>query len=103
MVIEKFFVTVDEAESVTCTMKLYVPEATGVPDITPPELRFSPVGRLPELNDQAYGVMPPEAASVWLYGVSRLPDGRGDEVVMANASTVKEAVTVQSAVTGPVV
>ena len=34
-------------ESVTLTVKLKVPVAVGVPEITPVELRVSPVGRVP--------------------------------------------------------
>jgi hypothetical protein len=38
--------------SVAVTVKVEVPVAEGVPDITPPELRVSPVGRLPEVRAQ---------------------------------------------------
>ncbi len=36
-------------ESATCTVKLEVPTAAGVPEMTPALLRVSPAGRLPEL------------------------------------------------------
>ena len=40
--------TAVEAESVTLTVKLKVPVAVREPEITPAELRVSPVGRVPE-------------------------------------------------------
>jgi len=55
-----------EAESVTLAVKLKVPVAVGVPEIIPEEPRVRPVGRVPEERDQVYGVVPPEAARVWL-------------------------------------
>ena len=54
-----------EALSVTCTVKLEVPTAVGVPVIAPaPELNAKPAGRAPPVIDQLYGVVPPVAASV---------------------------------------
>jgi hypothetical protein len=42
------------AESATAIVKLYVPLAVGVPDITPLDAdRPSPDGRLPDVIDQA--------------------------------------------------
>jgi hypothetical protein len=38
--------------SVAVTVKVEVPVAEGVPDITPPELRVNPDGRLPEVRAQ---------------------------------------------------
>ena len=41
------------ALSLTCTVKLDVPVADGVPEMAPVELfSVNPVGRLPEANDQ---------------------------------------------------
>ena len=37
-----------EAESLTLAVKLKVPVAVGVPEITPDELMVRPVGRVPE-------------------------------------------------------
>jgi hypothetical protein len=37
------------AESVTVTVKLKVPAAVGVPEITPPGLKVNPVGRAPDV------------------------------------------------------
>jgi hypothetical protein len=54
--------------SVTCTVKLLVPVAVGVPEITPvPDARVSPAGKAPEMIDQLYGGVPLVAASVALY------------------------------------
>jgi hypothetical protein len=33
-------------------VKLLVPDPEGVPEITPPELRFNPVGKVPDERDQ---------------------------------------------------
>ncbi len=53
--------------SVTCTVKLLVPNAVGVPEITPVlDASKRPVGRVPEAIDQVYGVVPPVATSVAL-------------------------------------
>ena len=41
-----------EEESATLTVKLEVPVAEGVPEITPAELRLSPAGSVPEDTDQ---------------------------------------------------
>jgi hypothetical protein len=41
-----------------------LPFAVGVPEMRPVlAVRASPVGRLPDVIDQAYGVVPPVAAS----------------------------------------
>jgi hypothetical protein len=62
--------------SVTRTVKLDVPEAVGVPLMTPvDEPKLNPAGRLPETTDQLYGVLPPVAASVWLYASPIVPLG----------------------------
>jgi len=53
------------AESVTVTVKVNVPAADGVPEITPvDEFKVNPAGRLPVVTDQVYGVTPPVAANV---------------------------------------
>ena len=50
--------------SFTVTVKFAVPLAVGLPEIAPLLARLSPAGRLPELIDQVYGVVPPPALSV---------------------------------------
>jgi hypothetical protein len=52
--------------SVTFTVNENVPDAVGVPLICPPPLNVSPVGNVPELILQLYGVAPPLALSVAL-------------------------------------
>src|SRR3972149_6553749 len=67
--------------SVTCTVKLYVPASVGVPLITPVVLlRLRPDGREPDVTTHVYGVLPPEAVSVWLYAALTVPS-ESDDVV----------------------
>ena len=55
----------DPAESVTCAVKLEVPIAVGVPEMTPVALvSDSPAGSEPLDIDQLYGGVPPLAARV---------------------------------------
>jgi hypothetical protein len=50
--------------SVAFAVKLAVPVAVGVPEMTPDaDASVSPAGRLPAVIDQAYGVVPPPACS----------------------------------------
>jgi hypothetical protein len=49
------------AASVTVTVKLEGPAVVGVPEIAPPALIESPLGRLPDVTDQLYGGVPPDA------------------------------------------
>ena len=52
-------------ESVTWTVKLELPEAVGVPEITPVSLLSDrPVGSEPLTIDQVYGGVPPLTANV---------------------------------------
>jgi hypothetical protein len=44
-------------------VKVAVPAADGVPEITPPPLKFSPAGSDPLVTDHAYPPVPPLAAS----------------------------------------
>ena len=52
-----------ELESVTFTVNEELPAVVGVPLICPELLSVNPAGKLPELIDQLYGVVPPLAAS----------------------------------------
>jgi len=56
------FVCAGLPASVTVTVKFEVPVAVGLPEIRP-EAAFSvsPAGRLPEVTDHVYGVVPPLA------------------------------------------
>ena len=51
-------------ESVTVTVKLEVPAAVGVPEITPAPLNVRPAGSVPDVTAQVYGAVPEEAANV---------------------------------------
>ena len=57
---------------VALTVKVNVPSAVGVPEITPEELRDKPAGKLPTVTSQVNGV-PPVATSVWVYAVPTVP------------------------------
>jgi hypothetical protein len=60
-------VAVSALASVTLTVKVLVPVPAGVPEITPVvEASANPAGKVPEVTDQLYGVVPPVAASVTL-------------------------------------
>jgi hypothetical protein len=51
-------------ESVTSTVKAKVPDCVGVPLIAPEAaFKLNPAGKDPDEIDQAYGVVPPLAAS----------------------------------------
>lgn len=69
------------SESVTCTVKLEVPVAVGVPVIAPvAAFSVSPPGRLPLVMAQVYGDTPPAAATLALYPALITPVG--SEVVV---------------------
>jgi hypothetical protein len=65
--------------SVTLTVKLDVPLAVGVPEMTPPLERVSPAGRLPEASDHVYAAVPPVALRVVLYELPTMPAPRLSE------------------------
>jgi hypothetical protein len=49
-------------ESVALTVNVNVPVALVVPEITPPALRLSPTGSVPQETFHVYGAVPPVAA-----------------------------------------
>jgi hypothetical protein len=55
-----------ELESETLKLKLDVPLAVGVPEITPALESVNPAGRLPDATDHVYPGVPPDAESVEL-------------------------------------
>jgi hypothetical protein len=77
-------------ESVTRTVKDTVPDAVGVPLITPPLLTLNPAGKDPPESDQLYGVLPPVAAKVAEYALLTVPPGR-DVVVIATGGVTTAA------------
>jgi hypothetical protein len=112
------FVAVSEGlpESATWTVKVDVPVAVGVPEITPP-LRVKPLGSAPEPEAKLHvrAPAPPLACKVTEYGAPTVPAVRGDAVVtvgggvtvmvtdadfVASATEVAVTVTVRFAVTG---
>ena len=67
MMIDNALVATAPFTSTTCTVKFDVPAVSGVPLITPlAPARLNPDGNVPVMTDQVYGVLPPEADSVWL-------------------------------------
>ena len=64
-----------ELASDACTVKLEVPAEVGVPEICPLVERVKPAGKAPVMRVQVYGVAPPVAARIWLYGVDCAPFG----------------------------
>ena len=58
------FEAVTLAESVTVTVKVNAPLCVGVPLRTPAELKVTPAGNAPEVNDHVYGLVPPVAVKV---------------------------------------
>lgn len=88
MVSEYDLLAVQPALSVTRTLKLAVPAAVGVPEITPPAERVNPAGNVPSDSDQVYGDMPPLAVSVWLYAVPTVPFGRNAGEIEIEGQTI---------------
>ena len=81
-------IPVARALSVTCTVKVNVPGAVGVPVSnavrTPPRVVSEiPCGRFPVMTFQlAYGVVPPVASSACEYGDPTFPPGSGEAVMI---------------------
>ena len=69
-------VAVSPLASLTSAVKLEVPAAVGIPEITPAPVRLNPGGKLPAVSDHVYAGVPPVAASVWLYATETVPLGR---------------------------
>ena len=70
--------------SVAITRKTNEPFADGVPDSTPPPESVRPVGSVPD-TVKAYGLAPPLAETIWLYGMPIKPAGSesGDNEIVA--------------------
>jgi len=94
IVIEKVFVAVWDAASLTVTTTLLlVPAVVGVPLITPVDaLIVRPAGW--PLTDQANDPVPPVAAIVKLYGVPCTPFGSEGVVIPSPLTIVIEKVAV---------
>ncbi len=83
----------DPAEFCAVTVKVYLPVAVGVPEITPAALRVSPAGRLPELTDHVMGVVP-VAVKTALYAVPAVPEERLVVVIEGLPGTVGVAIVI---------
>src|ERR1700733_2210391 len=68
-------------ESVACTVNVEVPAVVGVPEMVPSLASDSPAGSDPEVTDQLYGLVPPEADRSWLYALPTVASGRLDVVI----------------------
>jgi hypothetical protein len=76
------------AESWTWTVKLDVPVAVGVPEMTPVvAFKVRPAGSAPAMMLQVYGGVPPMACKVWLYAVPLVPPA-SDVVVTPSGGSV---------------
>jgi hypothetical protein len=85
------FVPVLFAASFTCTVNDTVPVVVGVPEIAPVDAtRLNPVGRVPAITLQLYGVVPPLACSAAEYAVPTVPP---DNDVVVTAGGCAAAVT----------
>src|ERR1700677_1972429 len=69
-------VAVAAVASVTCTVKLNVPDAVGVPASTPPVVRVSPAGTCPATTDHVYGLVPDAADSSVKYSTPTVPSAK---------------------------
>ena len=83
IVILRFCVSVAFELSFTCTVKLGLPAAVGVPVIAPLAASDRPAGSAPAVLDQLLPPVPPLAESVWLYPTPTVPAG-SDVVVTAS-------------------
>lgn len=80
----KDFEAVRLPESTTWKVSGNVPLGVGVPLMRPlDELSARPAGNEPEIIDQLYGAVPPEAWSVWLYVAFTTPCVRADVVTVS--------------------
>ncbi|CAB4886207.1 unannotated protein [freshwater metagenome] len=87
IVMERDFVATSDAESVILMLKLEVPAAVGLPPISPVDgFSKSPAGSDPLLTLHAYGVVPADPASVWLYAAPTVPTA-SEAVVMVGLLT----------------
>ncbi len=83
-------VAVTEEASFTCTVKLNVPKADGLP-LNVPVVGSSdvPAGRAPALTDQAKGPIPPVAPNTCEYEAFSVPLGRAVVVMLGAGATVR--------------
>lgn len=98
---ENVALVVSEVASVTCTVKVELPAAKGIPEMVPNLRRAKPAGKEPAEIDQEYGGVPPMARNACQYGIPAAAAGSGDKVVIKNPGrpvTENVALTVAAAV-----
>jgi hypothetical protein len=92
------FVPVLFATSVTCTVNDTVPAVVGVPEIAPVDAtKLSPAGKVPELIDQVYGVVPPLACSAAEYPVPTVPPDNDAVVTVGGCAAAAATVMLRFA------
>jgi hypothetical protein len=69
-------VNAGDALSVTATVKVALPLAVGVPEITPALESLRPAGKLPDASDHVYPGVPPDALRVVEYELPTIPAPR---------------------------
>ncbi len=77
------------AASSTATVKSNAPPAVGVPASDPLLESATPGGSAPLATRHAYGVVPPDAASVAAYGVPAAPDGKALVTIESGAAATR--------------
>jgi hypothetical protein len=69
--------------SATVVVKVDVPFTAGTPEMRPVEgVSVRPVGRLPDVSDHEYGVVPPDAFRVCEYAVPTVTDVRAGVAIV---------------------
>src|ERR1700733_14838078 len=68
-------------ESVARTGNAEAPAVVGVPEMVPSLASESPAGSDPEVTDQLYGLVPPEADRSWLYALPSVASDRLEVVI----------------------
>jgi hypothetical protein len=73
---------------VAVTVKVKLPDTVGVPERTPAEESTSPAGNAPAVTANVCGARPPDAVSVWLYGVPCTPPTSASGKTVTVAHTI---------------
>src|ERR1700691_1056175 len=84
-------VAVASFASFTCTVNEELPDAVGVPEITPDDTpMFNPAGSAPEEIPHVYGVVPPLADTVVEYVMLAVPPGSEEVEIVGAAAAATE-------------
>src|SRR5439155_959465 len=95
IVIDSGFDTVCEPLSLTCTLKVAVVAAVGIPLITPAD-SDKPAGKVAGATDHVYGGVPPVAVNVCEYATPTVPAGSGDAVVITSGGGAAGLIVIDS-------